>query len=118
MRRFIHPIVTQSQIPSKQTVQKKGRIPRSKLVDVHGATHHEVPTVQRVETTVGGPKMQFGNELVARKASGRPQVRDETAEVARVIPQERVKTAGERASVRERVRQFEVEVLRADPGDR
>ena len=45
---------------------------------------------------VGGQKMQFVNEVVARKTSGRPQVRDETAEVARVIPQERVKTAGER----------------------
>ena len=62
--------------------------------------------------------MQFVNEVVAEKTSGRAQVRDEIAVVARVIPQERVKTAGERASVRERVRQFEVEVLRADPGDR
>ena len=52
-----------------------------------------------------------------------------TVEVPRVIPQERIlKPAGERASVRERVRQFErnggascsnnVEVPRAVPGDR
>ena len=54
---------------------------------------------------------------------------DQTVEVARVIPHERIlKPAGERASVRERVKQFEmnggvscvtaVEVPRVTPGDR
>ena len=54
---------------------------------------------------------------------------DQTVEVARVIPHERMlKPAGERALVRERVRQFEmnggvscsstVEVPRVNPGDR
>ena len=74
------PIVTQRQISSKQTVQKNGRIPRSKLVDVHAATQREVPTVHKVETTVGGPKMQFVNEVETRKTPGRPQLRDETVE--------------------------------------
>ena len=37
-----------------------------------------------------------------------PQIRDQTVEVARVIPQERIKPAGANASVRERVRQFEM----------
>ena len=40
------------------------------------------------------------------------------SKVAKDIPQEQVKPAGKRASVRERVRQFEVEVPPADPGDR
>ena len=71
------PIVTQRQISSKQTVQKNGRIPRSKLVDVHAATQREVPSVHKVETTVGGPKMQFVNEVETRKTPGRPQLRDE-----------------------------------------
>ena len=53
---------------------------------------------------------------------------DQTVEVVRIIPHERMKTAGEKASVWERVRQFEmnggvscsstVEVPRANPGDR
>ena len=56
-----------------------------------------------------------------------PQIRDQTIEVARVIPQERIKPARGSASVRERIRQFEmngvsrtstVEVPRATPGDR
>ena len=52
----------------------------------------------------------------------------QTVEVARIIPQEPVKPAGEKTSVRERVRQFEmsggvsststVEVPRTVPGDR
>ena len=45
---------------------------------MHAATQHEVPTVQRVETTVGGPKMQFVSEVETRKTPGRPQLRNET----------------------------------------
>ena len=52
----------------------------------------QVPSAQRVQRTV---------EV--------PQIRDQTVEVARVIPQERIKLAGASASVRERVKQFEHE---------
>ena len=90
--------------------------------------------MRRVETTIGGPKVQFINEV--RGVPGVEQRRvstgiqtEKTVEVPRVIPHERIlKPAGERASVRERVRQFEmnggvscsnsVEVLRTNRDDR
>ena len=62
-----------------------------KVTEVAVMAQRQVPLAQRVQRTVEVPK-----------------IRDQTVEVARVIPQERIKPAGARASVRERVRQFEM----------
>ena len=107
-----------------------------RVINVPVATQHQVPAVQRVETTVGGPKVQFIDEVMnvptvkQRRVSTAMQTArktDQTVEVARVIPHERI-LKPERASVRKRVRQFEmngdmsctstVEAPRATPGDK
>ena len=109
-----------------------------RVINVPVPTQHQVPIVQRVETTVGGPKVHSisgamdPTAVKQRRVSTAMQTArktDQTVEVARVIPHERIlKPAGERASVRERVKQFEmnggvscvtaVEVPRVTPGDR
>ena len=68
------------------------------------------------------------NAVVEGKPKFKLEKTLQTVEVARVIPQELVRLAGEKTSVRERVKQFEmnggasgtstVEVLRGIPGDR
>ena len=109
-----------------------------RVINVPVPTQPQVPIVQRVETTVGGPKMHSISEVMDAPAVKQRRVStamqtarktDQTVEVAKVIPHERIlKPAGERASVRERVRQFEmngdmsctstVEVPRATPDGR
>ena len=109
-----------------------------RVINVPVPTQHQVPIVQRAETTVCGPKVHSISGVMDAPAVKQRRVstamqtawkKDQTVEVARVIPHERIlKPAGERASVRERVKQFEmnggvscvtaVEVPRVTPGDR
>ena len=109
-----------------------------RVINVTVPTQPQVPIVQRVETTVGGPKVHSISEVIDAPAVKQRRVStamqtarktDQTVEVAKVIHHERIlKPAGERASVRERVRQFEmngdmsckstVEVPRATPNCR
>ena len=86
------------------------------------AVQREIPMGKRVQRMIEAPSIM----QAARMMPEVPQIRDQTVEVARVIPQERIKPARESASVRERIRQFEmngvsrtstVEVPRATPGD-
>ena len=66
--------------------------------------HTDKAMDKRVQKRVGAPPIM----QAARKMPEVPQIRDQTVEVAREIPQERIKPAGDSASVRERVRQFEM----------
>ena len=59
---------------------------------------------KRVQKIVEAPPIM----QAAGKMPEAPQIRDQSVEVARLIPQERIKPAGESASVLERVRQFEM----------
>ena len=119
-------MMTSRQVPAAQLIKETCETPHM-AVNMPVAAQHQVPTVQRVETTVGGPKVQFINEVVdvpafkqrrVSTAMQTDQKTDQTVEVARVIPHERIlKPAGERASVRERVRQFEMNGESEDPED-
>ena len=97
-------------------------------------TSGQGPVAQNMQKTCENPQAQSISEVIdvsevkQRRVSTGIQT-DRTVEVPRVIPQERIlKPAGERASVRERVRQFErnggascsnnVEVPRTNPDDR
>ena len=108
------------------------------VINVPVPTQHQVPIVQSVETTVGGPKVHSISEVINTPAVKQRRVStamqtarkmDQTFKVAKVIPHERIlRPTGERASVRERVRLFEmngdmsytstVEVPRATPDGR
>ena len=148
------PVVLQRQAPTIQTEQKTTEVPPIQclelLVDVPVVTQQtaeipQVPSMDRIcqvpvvmQKAVKPPRIQFIDRVVdvpvmaQRQGPSRKKELEEvhrTVEVPRVIPQERIlKPAGERASVRERVRQFErnggascsnnVEVPRAVPGDR
>ena len=143
------PVVQQGQVPTMQTVQKTMENPQTQFLDeVAGmpiVVQRKVPMVQRVQKTVDvlHPQSQFIEKAMDVPAGQQKQVHmsrmdlassSATAdgsrrlvEVARVIPQERIKPARESASVRERIRQFEmngvsrtstVEVPLATPGDR
>ena len=87
------------------------------------AMQREIPMGKRVQRMIEAPSIMQAAGMMPEV----PQIRDQTVEVARVIPQERINSARESASVRERIRQFEmngvsrtstVEVPRATPGDR
>ena len=148
------PVVLQRQAPTIQTEQKTTEVPQIQclelLVDVPVVTQQtaeipQVPFIDRIcqvpvvmQETVKPPRIQFIDRVVdvpvmaQRPGPSRKKEVEEVhriVEVPRVIPQERiVKPAGERASVRERVKQFErnggascsnnVEVPRVAPGDR
>ena len=148
------PVVLQRQAPTIQTEQKTTEVPQIQclelLVDVPVVTQQtaeipQVPFIDRIchvpvvmQETVKPPRIQFIDRvgdvpvMAQRQGPSRKKELEEvhrTVEVPRVIPQERIlKPAGERASVRERVRQFErnggascsnnVEVPRVVPGDR
>ena len=101
----------------------------------------KVAYVPVANKTVETQQVQFTDEVVdvttvkqrlvpfmqtAQKTPDVPQVRDRIVEVSRAIPQERVKPAGERTSLRERFKRCETkesmkrtstEVLRAVPCD-
>ena len=61
-----------------------------------------------LQTSSKFPPVRFQRRVKVQSGQSVPQIRDQTVEVARIVPQERIKPAGESASVRERVRQFEM----------
>ena len=115
-----------------------------RVINMPGAAQHrhevmqqQVPAIQRVQCAQGMvkvPKIWFSNDVMDVSEVKQRQVStsiqtDQAVEVPRVIPHERIlKPAGERTSVRERVRQLErnssascsntLEVPRASPSDR
>ena len=114
------------------------------VINMPGAAQHrhevmqqQVPAIQRVECAQGMvevPKIRSSNDVMDVSEVKQRQVStsiqtDQAVEVPRVIPHERIlKPAGERTSVRERVRQLErnssascsntLEAPRASPSDR
>ena len=128
------PVVQQGQVPTMQTVQKIMENPQTQFLDeiadvpvvaqhwMPVAMQREIPMGTRVQRRIEAPSIMQAAGMMPEV----PQIRDQTVEVARVIPQERIKPARESASVRERIRQFEmngvsrtstVEVPRVTPGD-
>ena len=117
------PVVVQRQVPQSQFTDR--------CVDVRvlpEITQQRHVMIEHVVVLSPVPQMMDVSEVKRRRVSTGIQT-DRTVEVPRVIPQERIlKPAGERASVRERVRQFErnrdascsnnVEVPRTNPDDR
>ena len=127
MDRICHvPVMAQRQGPSDK--KELEELPADMMTSGQGSV------AQIMQKTCENPQEQSNSEVIhvsevkQRRVSTGIQT-DRTVEVPRVIPQERIlKPTGERASVRERVRQFErnggascsnnVEVPRAAPGDR
>ena len=120
------PVMAQRQGPSGK--KELEEVPADMMTSGQG------PVAQIMQKTWENPQEQSISEVIHVSEVKQRRVStgiktDRTVEVPRVIPQERIlKPAGERASVRERVRQFErnggascsynVEVPRAAPGDR
>ena len=85
-----------------------------KVVNVPAMAQRQVPSAQKVQNNCEISTKQSLDKVVDVPAgTASPSVTIEgtrrLVEVARVIPQELVKPAGERTSVRERIRQFEVD---------
>ena len=129
------PVMQQRQVPTVQMVRKTMENPQVQSLDkiaevpvvaqngMPVAMQREIPMGKRVQRRIEAPSITQAAGMMPEV----PQIRDQTVEVARVIPQERIKPAKESHSVRERIRQFEmngvsrtsiVEVPQATPGDR
>ena len=129
------PVHMQRRAPEDRDAQKAVACAQvqflDKIADVPVVAQHwmpvamqrEIPMGKRVQRRIEAPSIMQAAGMMPEV----PQIRDQTVEVARVIPQERIKLARESASVRERIRQFEmngvsrtstVEVPRATPSDR
>ena len=133
------PVVVQRKVPMVQRVQKTVDVPHpqsqfiEKAMDVPAGQQRQVHMSRTVQKNVQTPtKQSLGKVVDVPMDVASPSATAEGSwrhvEVARVIPQELVKPSRERASVRERIKQFEVdggvsrtsavEVPRAAPGDR
>ena len=103
-----------------------------KAMDAPAGQQRQVHMSRTVQKNVQTPSKQSPGKMVdvsmdVASPSARAEGSRRLVEVARVIPQELVKPAGEKTSVRERVKQFEmnggvlcmtaVEVPRVTPGD-
>ena len=104
-------MMTSRQVPAAQIMQKTCENPQVQsmdmVVNMPVPAPHQVPTVHRVETAVGGPKVQFNNEVMdvlvfkLRRVSTAMQTArktDQTVEVARAIPHERTTETRKRKS--------------------
>ena len=109
--------------PQRQVIEKAMDIPAGQQRQVHMSR-----TVQKnVQTPKQSPDKVVNIPINIASSSAPVKVSWRVVEVARVIPQERIKPAGERASLRERIRQFKmnggisrastVEVPRVPPDD-
>ena len=136
-RRYI-PAAQHRQKHMSCTVQETGR--HRDEDDMPVADQHQLVARQRrtstgqcAQGTIEVPRVRSTNDVMDVPAVKQRRVSTTTqtardVEVARVVPQELVRPAGERASVRERVRQFEAdggvprlstgEVPRAAPDDK
>ena len=136
----INQVTKHAEVPQVQVVEKTVGIPQLEIAELIVETP-ETQTIQGARTSErsGTASVCQVTQAVDRPVPVLPamtqqrdmmtdEVAQKTVEVARVIPQELVTPAGERTSVRERIRRLEVgsgmwctsavEVPRAAPGDR
>ena len=133
------PVVVQRKVPMVQRVQKTVDVPHpqsqfiEKAMDASAGQQRQVHMSRTVQKNVQTSTKQSPGKMVdvpmdMASPSATAKSSWGLVEVARVIPQELVKPSGERASVRERIKQFEmngdmscastVEAPRATPDDK
>ena len=113
------PVVVQRKVPMVQRVQKTVDVPHpqsqfiEKAIDAPAGQQRQVHMSRTVQKNVQTPSKQSPGKMVdvsmdVASPSATAESSRRLVEVARVIPQELVKPAGEKTSVRERVKQFEM----------